>query len=171
MTRACWRCGCTENCACPGGCAWVAPRLCSACEVTIETVATWTVRHMIHLDGPRGRRGWFGDIHVANQDPRLRRLTRCYRETRSVQMTWMVDGREVQGGLYCACQYLNAPPQLTVDEFSALARSPMAFADMRRHPDLPTLVTLRDKGLIEFRAGKCRRRSFPALSPHGDLIR
>lgn len=29
--RACRRCGCTEAIGCPGGCAWAAPDLCSAC--------------------------------------------------------------------------------------------------------------------------------------------
>ena len=27
----CRRCGCTDDRACPGGCAWVAPNLCSRC--------------------------------------------------------------------------------------------------------------------------------------------
>jgi hypothetical protein len=29
--RACHGCGCTDDCACPGGCSWVGPNLCSAC--------------------------------------------------------------------------------------------------------------------------------------------
>lgn len=28
---ACRVCGCTENNACPGGCSWVGPDLCSSC--------------------------------------------------------------------------------------------------------------------------------------------
>lgn len=31
--RACERCGCTQDRACAGGCAWAGPALCSACEV------------------------------------------------------------------------------------------------------------------------------------------
>ena len=30
--RKCRVCGCTEDHSCPGGCSWVAPDLCSACE-------------------------------------------------------------------------------------------------------------------------------------------
>lgn len=30
--RSCSVCGCTDDRACPGGCAWVADDLCSACE-------------------------------------------------------------------------------------------------------------------------------------------
>ena len=29
--RACLQCGCTDGAACPGGCNWVAPSLCSSC--------------------------------------------------------------------------------------------------------------------------------------------
>jgi hypothetical protein len=29
----CVRCGCTERRACKGGCSWVAPGLCSRCDV------------------------------------------------------------------------------------------------------------------------------------------
>jgi hypothetical protein len=28
---ACYGCGCTDSMACPGGCYWVAPNLCSTC--------------------------------------------------------------------------------------------------------------------------------------------
>ncbi len=30
-TRQCSDCGCTDDHACPGGCAWAAPSLCSSC--------------------------------------------------------------------------------------------------------------------------------------------
>lgn len=29
--RACSACGCTDDRACPGGCFWIGPALCSAC--------------------------------------------------------------------------------------------------------------------------------------------
>ena len=29
--RACRKCGCTDDCACVGGCSWVEPDLCSQC--------------------------------------------------------------------------------------------------------------------------------------------
>ena len=32
--RRCRICRCTDDRACPGGCWWVGPTLCSACEVT-----------------------------------------------------------------------------------------------------------------------------------------
>lgn len=37
--RACRVCGCTEDCACPGGCRWVAPGLCSSCAPALVEAA------------------------------------------------------------------------------------------------------------------------------------
>jgi hypothetical protein len=34
--RACRVCGCTDDRACPGGCWWVEPDLCSACAIPQE---------------------------------------------------------------------------------------------------------------------------------------
>lgn len=31
-TWSCIGCACTDRCACPGGCSWVRPHLCSACD-------------------------------------------------------------------------------------------------------------------------------------------
>lgn len=31
LFRQCMGCGCTDEHACPGGCSWVTPRLCSRC--------------------------------------------------------------------------------------------------------------------------------------------
>ncbi len=30
--RYCHDCGCTDDCACPGGCSWIGLNLCSACR-------------------------------------------------------------------------------------------------------------------------------------------
>lgn len=32
----CRGCGCTDEVACPGGCIWVEPDLCSRCAITLE---------------------------------------------------------------------------------------------------------------------------------------
>lgn len=37
--RSCMVCGCSDECACPGGCSWVAPGLCSACVPTVAAAA------------------------------------------------------------------------------------------------------------------------------------
>ena len=36
---SCRICGCTDDHACPGGCHWVEPDLCSACDDNIGTAA------------------------------------------------------------------------------------------------------------------------------------
>jgi hypothetical protein len=36
--QRCGVCGCTEQRACPGGCSWVAPALCSACALDSDDV-------------------------------------------------------------------------------------------------------------------------------------
>jgi hypothetical protein len=38
-TRKCRVCGCTDDMACPGGCFWIEPNLCSACA-TPEQIKT-----------------------------------------------------------------------------------------------------------------------------------
>ena len=37
--RSCRGCGCTDERACPGGCSWVTPNLCSACSFQISSKA------------------------------------------------------------------------------------------------------------------------------------
>lgn len=173
MTRSCWKCGCTEDRACPGGCSWVGPRICSACEIKLGTPREqrWTMTFGVHLDGPKGKRGWFGDIFWCNQEPRLARMTRAFRATRTTVISWLVDGAERQGGIYCALERLNAPPVVTSEELPVLAAAPTEYLDLRKSPDLMVLLRLRDKGLVQFEAGKCRRTLRPYCNPEGELTR
>ncbi len=39
--RSCKVCGCTEERACPGGCCWIGPRLCSACSPASHPSGFW----------------------------------------------------------------------------------------------------------------------------------
>lgn len=39
VVRRCTECGCTDGLACRGGCSWVGPALCSACEPAVEAAA------------------------------------------------------------------------------------------------------------------------------------
>lgn len=36
--HACLVCGCSESRACPGGCVWATPTLCSRCALTSEAI-------------------------------------------------------------------------------------------------------------------------------------
>lgn len=40
----CMYCGCTEDRACPGGCAWAAPDLCTACLELADELGKWISR-------------------------------------------------------------------------------------------------------------------------------
>lgn len=124
-----------------------------------------------HLAGKPGKRGWFGDICWCNQEPRLARMTRALRATRTTEISWLVDGVQRPGGLYCALERLNAPPIVTSDELAALNRAPTEYRDLRKSPDILLLTQLRDKGLIQFEAGKCRRTLRPYCNPEGELTR
>lgn len=37
----CKLCGCYDDRACPGGCSWVRPDLCSTCAIVFLAVVTW----------------------------------------------------------------------------------------------------------------------------------
>lgn len=42
--QVCRVCGCTDDEACPEGCYWIAPDLCSACDGTPGAAAKGTIR-------------------------------------------------------------------------------------------------------------------------------
>jgi len=41
--HSCRSCGCTEFFACPAGCSWAAPDMCSQCEIGSSHLVIWTV--------------------------------------------------------------------------------------------------------------------------------
>jgi len=127
--------------------------------ITLADLEACTITHYAHLDGPRGRDGWFGDMHRCVQHPRLQRRTRYTRRDRSVDITWYVDGKEVGKTLADALPALNAPPELTLDETRVLAMVTDEYVDLRFQGITEHLLTLQNKGLIEFADGKCRRRA------------
>jgi ParB/RepB/Spo0J family partition protein len=53
---ACRRCGCTDSMACPGGCSWAEPDLCSTCKAR-ETVPAKGRRKVVGKDAASGERG------------------------------------------------------------------------------------------------------------------
>jgi len=42
--QTCRVCGCTDENACAGGCAWFEPDLCSLCALAAAAVAEWAIR-------------------------------------------------------------------------------------------------------------------------------
>lgn len=122
--------------------------------ITLDALKDCKLRHGAHLDGS----GWFGDIHQCIEHPRLSRMVRYIKKDRSHEVTWRVDGNAVGGQLSDAIEALNKPPILTLIEQEVLSRVPAEFVDLRKTEDWRTLHALRDKGMIEFEAGKCRKR-------------
>lgn len=50
--QTCRQCGCTDDRACPGGCSWVAPDLCSACKPELDPseLLSWGIVEMMRRD-------------------------------------------------------------------------------------------------------------------------
>lgn len=46
---ACRECGCTDNRACPGGCSWVAPDLCTQCLWSLVALSEREVKTLARL--------------------------------------------------------------------------------------------------------------------------
>ncbi len=75
--QKCRKCGCTDECACPGGCAWVLDNLCSACIpqhlATMKKAATRLrsrrrisqTRALDHVAEKRGFNGWAHYLRLA----------------------------------------------------------------------------------------------------------
>jgi hypothetical protein len=109
-----------------------------------------------HLDAS----GWFGEVHRCIEHPRLRRITRFSRRGRVAKfepVSWLVDGKPT-ADLDEAVARLNEPVALKPEEETALEKVTDEYVDLRKVLDFRVRMSLADKGVIEFRDGKCRRR-------------
>jgi len=73
----CWVCSCTEDDACPGGCAWVNPEqtLCSACAITIAVAVSTAIMGLL-IERADRRLPRAGHVHQAQPAIRTKRRTR-----------------------------------------------------------------------------------------------
>lgn len=124
--------------------------------ITPDDLRGCTLRHQAHLDGPRGKNGWFGDVKVCVQHPRLSRFDKCIRATRTVEVIWQVDWQPCES-FEAAVAKLNEPPVLTDSEKATLEHVTDEWQDLR-HRGMTDLVMLGYKGIIEWEDGKCRKR-------------
>lgn len=126
--------------------------------ITMDQVLNARLHHRGHLDGPRGKEGWFGDLHQCKEFPRLQRIVRYYRKDKSHAVEWQVDNQPV-ASLEAAVEALNKPVELTEGEQRAMDKVTDQYLDLRRAEgiELTDLIALSYKGLIEFEDGKCRR--------------
>lgn len=119
-----------------------------------------TTHEAAHFNGGKV---WFGYLHRCNQHPRLTRMDKYIRKTRAVESTWNVDGKPV-ADLAAAAILLSSPYEPTPDELAMLSEVPDEYT---RFEDRGRFSRLQEVGLIEFKAGDCRRTDAgrSALSP------
>lgn len=127
----------------------------TAPPITIDDVRGMKLRQSQHLNGGSD---WFAYRYVCIEQPRLSRFDRYDKRKRSVEVTWEVDGAEVEN-LAAAVDRLNVPPVLDAVEIVALALIPADWTPVREARQgmaLETFLALRSKGCIEAEDAKCR---------------
>lgn len=110
--------------------------------VTLDVVKTWHLRQEMHLDG----RGWFGERKRCIENPRLARMEKCIRATRTVELTWGVDGEAVPD-LEAAAVALSSPPVLTEIELLVLKQLPLPREYHASEAGYRQMVRLRELGV------------------------
>lgn len=108
-----------------------------------------TMHQAAHFNGGKA---WFGYLHRCNEHPRLTRMDRYTRATRSVESTFQVDGKPVRD-LADAAVRLSTPYQPTPEDIELLKLVP---DDWTRLEGRARFLPLRDVGLVEFHDGNCR---------------
>lgn len=121
-------------------------------SITATALLQCTMRETIHLNGGKE---FFGYVLVCNQHPRLQRVDKCWRKTKTTTIEYRVDGKPV-ASLDEAADRLNIPPVVSAEMKAELAKVTPEFQDVRRVVDYEVLAQLADCGLIEWRDGKCR---------------
>lgn len=139
--------------------------------ITAETIAEWKMRERAHYNGGKE---WFGYGYQCVENPRLYRIDRYKKATRSVESEWQVDGAKCADIAECAAR-LNSPPLLTDDEFAMLNVVQPGFvsrAELKRieayasfDDPMHILHYLDRKGCIEWQSGSVR------LTELGDNLR
>lgn len=120
--------------------------------------------HLRQTGHYNGGSEWFGYSWQVVELPRLSRFDRYERGTRTVVSTWRCDGDDCLS-LDEAFERMATPPRLTNEEtrvLAAVASEFMSKVDLRAalgNEALPhfTLMTLRDKGQVEWQDGRVRR--------------
>lgn len=85
------------------------------------------MRNIQHFHGD----GFFGYVSQCVEFPRLSRLDKYIKETKSVESTFMVDGEAITD-LDAAVLAMAQPPVLSDEERATLDRVPTEFIDLRQ---------------------------------------
>lgn len=112
-----------------------------------------TMRETVHLNG--GAK-FFGYVLVCNEHPRLQRIDKHYRSTKTTEIQYQVDGENV-ASLDEAAERLSVPPVITDEMRDDMAAIGTEFGDHRKTIDYTRLKRLENCGLLEWGdRGKCR---------------
>ena len=112
-----------------------------------------TMRETVHLNGGSE---FFGYVLVCNEHPRLQRIDKCYRATKTTVIQYQVDGENV-ADLDEAAELLSTPPILTDQMRADLEAIGPTFGDHRKTIGYTRLKALDNRGLIEWgERGTCR---------------
>ncbi len=129
--------------------------------ITADDLRKCTLRHVMHFDGPRGPKGFFGDIKRCNEFPRLTQKETARRATRTVEIEIRVDDIKV-ADLDAAAAALNIPPTISDAERAALELIPTEFTKwplvVSGDLTFEILQNLVAKDLVEMERGLCRRK-------------
>lgn len=134
----------------------------SAAAITIETISGWKMRERAHYNGGKE---WFGYGHQCVEEPRLYRIDRYQRATRSVESEWQVDGQPVPS-LEAAAEMLNIEPTLAGEEGPLLLLVTPEYqrrSEIKAHDAYASLEEpftafhyLDRKGMVEWEDGRVR---------------
>lgn len=141
--------------------------------ITVETLKGRKMEYAAHLNGGKA---WFGHMYRCLDFPRLTKLEKSIRKTRTVEVIWNVDGKPCES-FEQAVERLNIPAVLTESHLKALAVVPIEFKSLRtvereigaamcgpdasdadkKHAGISMIFDLRELGVIEY--GKDPSRS------------
>ena len=124
-------------------------------DITVDDAAKWHMREAAHYNGGAA---FFAYLHRCVEQPRLSRFDKYVRADRSVVSTWRVDGID-HPDFAAAISALNVAPVFDEDELAQLATIPADYdpsVDVRKGMNFELMDRLRDKGAIEWAAGRCR---------------
>jgi len=130
--------------------------------ITADTIRTWRMLERAHYNGGKE---WFGYGHQCIEEPRLYRIDRYKRATKTVESEWQVDGQKV-ADLDEAATLLNIAASPDGEECAVLLLVTPEFQRRGEIKELDGYQSLSDpfkafhyldrKGLVEWKDGRVR---------------
>lgn len=125
-------------------------------KLTVADLRQCTMVQTTHLNGGRE---FFGYVFACVEHPRLQRMDKYWRKTRTMTIEYRVDGIAVTS-LDEAAERLNLPPTMTDEQRAAFDKVGADYEDHRKTIGYELLRQLADRNLIEWDSGKVRRTAY-----------